>query len=82
VDGFDRGGGAARPAGDLFEQFAGAVRQGQRTRVGLQCRQRAAVEQQRLLATGGERQVQRQADRPGADDQDVDIVDGRISHGA
>ena len=25
-----------------------------RTRVGLQCRQRAAVEQQRLLATGGE----------------------------
>jgi len=44
--------------------------------------QRSTVEKQRFLAAGGERQVQRLANRAGADDQDVDVFDGGFSHGA
>ena len=74
VDGFDRRRGARWPGIDLFQQLAGAVRQGQGARVALLRLWRSTVQQQRFLAAGGERQMQRHADRAGADDQDVDLL--------
>jgi len=78
--------GVAARAGQAPSCSSGSgVRQlGERSqgaRIGLQRLRRPAVDEQRGLAAGGERQVQRQADRAGADDQDVDFADG-VSHGA
>jgi hypothetical protein len=90
VDGFDRRRGARRPGLDPFEQLAGAVREGEGARVALLGLLRSTVQKQRFLAAGGERQMQRHADRAGADDQDVRADRGRrkgqegraVSHGA
>src|SRR5574343_732385 len=57
MDGFDRRCGTARPAVDLFEQLAGAMRQRQGARVALLGGEGAAVEQQRFLAAGGQGQM-------------------------
>jgi hypothetical protein len=74
VDGVDRRRRSGVPGAEVFEELAAAVRQRQGTRIAGPGRMRAAVEQQHALRPRRQRQGQRHADRPGADDGDVDAA--------